>query len=101
MNRMESRKPYITGTSKVTSKFQVTIPSEVRKSAGIFTGNEILWRVTGTGKLECQVLSTPRTPQELAGCLSLHLDAIKAEVNPDNLTHGIGEYIANQNKRKD
>lgn len=41
-------------TSTITSKGQITIPSEVRKNAGLDTGDRVSFRVREDGVIEMQ-----------------------------------------------
>ena len=53
-------------TSTVTSKWQITIPEDVRKQIALQVGQRIAWEVEGDKIVGRKV----RTLSELAGCLS-------------------------------
>lgn len=64
--------------STITSKWQVTIPEDVRKEIPLKVGQRIVWEVEG-GKLVGRRI---RSISELAGCLKSNAAASKAKGAP-------------------
>jgi AbrB family looped-hinge helix DNA binding protein len=67
----------ITATTRVTKKYQTTIPAEVREVLGVKPGQEVEWYVVK----DRVVLEAPKRVKEpakfLTGQIKLDIDAVK------------------------
>jgi bifunctional DNA-binding transcriptional regulator/antitoxin component of YhaV-PrlF toxin-antitoxin module len=70
------------GISTITSKWQVTIPEEVRKDMPLQVGQRIAWSVQGDKIIGQRVLSI----LELAGCLKSDPVVTGGAEGPDELS---------------
>jgi bifunctional DNA-binding transcriptional regulator/antitoxin component of YhaV-PrlF toxin-antitoxin module len=68
--------------STITSKWQVTIPEEVRKELPFKIGQRIVWEVDGDKLVGRRV----RSVNELAGCLKSSTRASRDVHGPDEFT---------------
>lgn len=88
------------GSSKVTGKYQITIPSEVRRSMQIPLGADVLFRVLNENQVELTVLPPPLPASELKGALKIAPED-KERVDKDSLTAGMAAFIADNYRGKE
>lgn len=85
--------PMPVGSSRVTGKYQITIPHSIRKVMHIPLGADVLFRVLNKEQIELTILPPPISAVRLKGCLRIDPE-VKEQVNKDNLTAAMGEYVA-------
>lgn len=89
---MTDIRPRRTGKSKLTGKFQLTVPEAIRRVLKLQLGSEAIFRVLGKDRVEIRFLPPVTPARELVGSLKIPEEA-KVGVGLDNLTKGLGDDI--------
>lgn len=80
------------GTTKLTGKYQLTLPRNVREHVNAQLGTDILVRALGPDRIELVLLLPARSFGELAGSLRVRPD-IREQLRGKDLTEGVADFV--------
>ncbi|MBE3552932.1 MAG: AbrB/MazE/SpoVT family DNA-binding domain-containing protein [Kyrpidia tusciae] len=83
--------------AKVTSKFQLTIPNEIRNALGIEGGDRILFQVDDHGHVSIRVVK-PASVDDLAGSLGRAANRPIEYVPIDEARQAVCDQLAETNR---